>query len=587
MFALRVIRHILPGACFLFCCCTSALAQVPTRIEPPAVMPAGPGSSQDQFQRFRQRQQQLDLLPPPDSDTHYDNPGPLKGTGRCVKIWHVSIEGAPHLNKAARQGVIQSYAGRCLGVEDFNHALDDINRAYVQQGNVTSRAYLPEQTLQQGSLRIVVIEGSLSSIRFAGISARHHEMMGFPRLRTHLLNLRDLEQGLDQMNRMPNWSARMQIVPADIPGSSTVVIQQQDPGILHGQIWADNNGQYQTGHETGHALLTVQDALGLLDMWSVEYDHSLVGNAGHRGTQYLNASGSVPYGRWTVFGVYWMSDDVYHLQTLGEDYRLGGDRRDIQFGVSRVIARNDLGVTTLQALYELKSFNSTLDHVRLETQSARQASVVAQASESLKALGGLWYVTLGVRFGTEGAGTRTAFPHPTASEPHTRYVKPALDIDGYEPLPFGFSWHVSLHGELSTRNQYATEQLQLGGPYTVRGFLSQMLVGNKGLYLRDDISYRIASLDLHERCGAYRSLCRVLVDGTELYGIIDGGFVKLGYRADNIPPALRGGSIAGAGFGVRKVAGTVFWGASATHSIARGPLPDEGWIAAFQAGVRF
>ncbi|WP_025824752.1 ShlB/FhaC/HecB family hemolysin secretion/activation protein [Asaia astilbis] len=586
MFALRVIRLPLAGV-FCLLSCSVAVAQTPMAAAPPAVMPAGPGSSQDQFQRYRQRQQQLDMLPPPDSNTQFHNPSPLKGGGNCVQVWTLSIENAPHLGDAAKRGVMQRYSGRCLGVDDFNHALDDIKRAYVQQGNVTSRAYLPEQSLQSGRLRLVVVEGTLSSIRFTGMAARHHELMGFPGLRDHLLNLRDLEQGLDQMNRMPNWSATMQIVPGEKSGSSSVVVQQMNPGVLHGQIWADNNGQYQTGHETGHAMLTAQDALGLLDMWSVEYDHSLVGQAGHRGTQFFSADGSIPYGKWSIFGGFWMSDDVYHLQSLGEDYRLGGRRRDFRVGVSRVVARNSLGVTTLQALYELKSFNSTTNHVRLFTQSARQASVATQASESLKALGGLWYVTLGVRFGTDGVGTRSAFAHPIASEPHTRFVKPSLDIDGYEPLPFGLSWHVSLHGELSSRNQFATEQLQLGGPYTVRGFLSQMLVGNKGLYVRDDVSYRLAPLNLHEKCGAYSGFCRAFVDGTEFYGIIDGGFVKLGYRADNLPPALRGGSIAGAGFGLRKVSGTLFWGASATHAIAHGPLPDEGWIAAFQAGVRF
>lgn len=585
MISKKTLRSALGALSFVAPC----VAQGAPDAGMPAVgLPAGAGSSQDQFQRYQQRQQQLDMLPPPNSDTQILTPPRQSSAAKgCVDVKSLTIEGASHLSAATRAMLSARYTGRCLGVSDFNHALDDINGAYMAQGHVTSRAYLPEQSLQDGHLRIVVVEGMLSGFQFEGISPRFHEATAFPGLHGRILNLRDLEQGLDQMNRLPNWSAKMQIVPGSVPGTSAVRIRQPAPGYIHGQIWADNNGQYETGHEAGHAMLTAQDVLGLLDMWSVEYDHSLVGDAGRRGTQYISANGSIPFGTWTVFGGWWMSDDVYHLQTLGEDYRLGGRRKDFRFGVSRVVARNRIGVTTLQAFYELKSFNSTLDRVRLQTQSARQAYVVAQASESLKAWGGVWYMTLGMRFGVGAVGTHSAYDNPGEADPHTQYVKPTLDIDGYRPLPLGLLWHTSVHGEYSTRNLFTTDQLQLGGPYTVRGFLRQMLLGNDGIYIRNDVSWRFARPGMNQGCGAYTGFCRLFVEGAELYGILDGGMTRAGYRSRALPPALKGGNIAGAGIGIRKTTGFLFWNANITHAIARGPLPHEGWIAAFQAGVRF
>ncbi|BCK76869.1 hemolysin activation/secretion protein [Acetobacter aceti NBRC 14818] len=571
----------------------SALA-APAGAEPPAggfgnmPLPAGPGSAQDQFQRYQQRQQDLNMLPPPDNSTQILNePKESTSSTHCVEVKSISIEGADHLSPGDRHTIIQRYAGRCLTTGDLNHALDDVNGSYLAQGNVTSRAYLPEQSLSSGHLRIVVIEGKIAGFLFEGIEPRLHEVAAFPGMRDHILNLRDLEQGLDQMNRLPSWSARMKIAPGKNPGETQVRILQPAPGIFHGQVWADNNGQPETGRETGHAMLRADDALGLLDMWSVEYDHSLVGDAGRRNTQYISANGSIPFGKWTVFGGWWMSNDVYHLQSMGEDYRFAGKRKDFRFGVSREVLRNQIGVTTLQAFYELKSFSSTLDRTRLETQSARQGSVVAQASESLKAWGGIWYITLGMRFGVRGVGTHSNFPDPGAADPHTQYVKPTLDIDGYKPLPFSLLWHTSIHGEYSTENQFTSQQLQLGGPYTVRGFLSQMLVGNDGLYMRNDLSYPLTGAGMSDHCGAYRGFCRLFVEGTEVYGILDVGMTRAGYRSNTLPPALKGGNIAGAGIGFRKTRGPIFWMANITHSIARGPLPQEGWIAGFQAGVRF
>jgi hemolysin activation/secretion protein len=551
-------------------------------------LPAGPGSSQDQFQRYQQRQQQLDMLPPPESDTQFITAPHIKNpTHICVPIANVTIENAPHLSAIERRTVMARYGGRCLMVADLNHALDDINGAYLVQGYVTSRAYLPEQSLRDGTLRIVVIEGAIDGFAFSGISSRWHQDAAFPGLKGHILNLRDLEQGLDQMNRLPSWSAKMQIVPGDRPGTSAVKITQSPPEILHGQVWTDDNGQYETGHETGHAQLRADDPLGMLDMWSVEYDHSLVGSAGQRGTQYISANGAVPYGLWTLSGGWWMSDDVYHLQTLNQDYRLAGRRKDFRIGLSRVVARNRVGVTTLQAGYELKSFLSTLDHTQLYTQSARQASVSVQGTESLKAWSGIWYITLGMQFYVGDVGTHSSITQPGAGDPHTRYVKPTLDIDGYKPLPGGVLWHTSVHGEYSTRDQFSTQQLQIGGPYTVRGFLSQMLLGNDGIYLRNDFSWTLAHPGMARHCGIYIGICRSFVEGAELYAIFDVGMTRAGYRSATLPSALRGGNIAGSGVGFRKSSGVLFWDASATHAVARGPLPAEGWIAAFRVGVRF
>ncbi|MBB2174106.1 ShlB/FhaC/HecB family hemolysin secretion/activation protein [Gluconacetobacter asukensis] len=551
-------------------------------------LPAGPGSSQDQFQRYQQRQQQLDMLPPPDSNTQFITAPHTRTPSRtCVPITSVAIENAPHLPIIELRTVMARYSGRCLLVADLNHALDDINGAYLAQGHVTSRAYLPEQSLRDGTLRIVVVEGGLDGFAFSGVRPRWHETAAFPGLKGHILNLRDLEQGLDQMNRLPSWSARMQIVPGRRPGTSSVKITQSSPGILHGQVWADDNGQYETGHETGHAQLRADDPLGMLDMWSFEYDHSLVGDAGRRGTQYISANGAIPYGPWTLSGGWWMSNDVYHIETLNQDYRLAGRRKDFRIGLSRVVARNRVGVTTLQAGYELKSFLSTLDRTRLYTQSARQASVSAQGTESLKAWGGIWYITVGIQFYVGGVGTYSSITYPGAGDPHTRYMKPTLDIDGYKPLPGSVLWHTSLHGEYSTRDQFSTQQLQVGGPYTVRGFLSQMLLGNDGLYMRNDFSWMLAHPGTANHCGTYTGFCRVFVEGTEFYAIFDVGMTRAGYHSTTLPPALRGGNIAGSGIGLRKSSGVVFWDASATHAIARGPLPAEGWIAAFRAGVRF
>lgn len=258
--------------------------------------------------------------------------------------------------------------------------------------------------------------------------------MAFPALHGKILNLRDLEQGIEDMNRLSHWGARMRIIPGAKAGTSTVVISAPKHGVLHGQVWFDNYGQKITGQETGHAMLTAENPLGLLDLWSVEYDHSLVGQAGQRGTSYLSVNGSIPFGYWTVFGSWWHSEDEYPLRGLSDLYHLSGGRRDWRLGISRVLLRNSLGITSFQVSYERKSFGSEINHTVIDTETARQSFVNLQVSESLKGWGGVWYITGGLKVAVAGAGTWSNIAHPGLQEPHSSYLKPSLDIDGYKPL---------------------------------------------------------------------------------------------------------------------------------------------------------
>lgn len=549
-------------------------------------LPAGPGSAQEQFQRYRQHQNQLNALPPPESVLRVaPQQLPNEEAPTCIDIHHVEIKRADHLPPALIKKLAAAFENRCLTMKDLNDIVNRLNAAYMERGYITSRAYLPEQKLSSGVLSIVIVEGKLSGIDMTGRPLRWVLPMAFPGLKDHILNLRDLEQGVEQMNRLPHFGAQMKIRPAQDVGASRVVITAPRTGILHGQLWADNNGQRVTGREVGHALLTAENPLGLLDLWSIEYDHSLRGpDHGARGTSFLSANGSIPFGAWTMFGSWWQSQDAYPLHARTEIYHLSGSQTDWSVGFSRTLWRHHNGVTTGQVSFERKTFGSQVNHTNIDSQSGRQVYVNSSVSESLKVGQSSWYITGGVKIAVDGAGTWNAYPQPAWNEPHRSSVKPTLDIDGYVPLSPQWLWHTSMHAEISTRDQNPTNELQVGGPYTVRGFLAQAFIGNNGGYMRNDISW---TPDFKaEKCGVYKGLCAPILQGIQLYGAVDFGIVRNGFASSSTPAVLKGGEMAGVGLGVRKTSGIVFWNVILTHAIARGPLPAEGLITLFNAGIR-
>ncbi|VVN73478.1 hypothetical protein PS687_05701 [Pseudomonas fluorescens] len=86
---------------------------------------------------------------------------------RCFPIKTIELAGADTLSEGERAELIKPYIGQCLGVPQLNEVLKVITDRYLAQGLVTSRAYLPQQDLSSGNLKIQVVEGKLESLKGA------------------------------------------------------------------------------------------------------------------------------------------------------------------------------------------------------------------------------------------------------------------------------------------------------------------------------------------------------------------------------------------------------------------------------------
>ena len=263
---------------------------------------------QAEQERDRHRQQQLERTRPP-AGRWPEEPGvPTPPAGsECVDLRHIRVDGVTLLTASAIDAVVAAYENRCLAVEDLNGVLQQLSFLYVEQGYVTSRAYLPEQDLSDGSLEIVVVEGFLERIVMNGEPGRHAGRIGaaFPRLEGRLLNLRDLEQGLDQLNRLPSNQATIELAAGAELGGSVLQVSTDQGKRWHAAVATDNLGGAFTGQQQTRLALGYDDLLGINDRWSASYQRSMAGHP-------LDFSGrppfsdtvtgdlALPYGYWAL-----------------------------------------------------------------------------------------------------------------------------------------------------------------------------------------------------------------------------------------------------------------------------------------------
>lgn len=86
---------------------------------------------------------------------------------RCFLIKTIELKGADSLSASERERLLKPYIGQCLGVTQLNELLKVITDHYIEKGLVTSRAYLPQQDLSAGHLKVLVVEGKLEGLKGA------------------------------------------------------------------------------------------------------------------------------------------------------------------------------------------------------------------------------------------------------------------------------------------------------------------------------------------------------------------------------------------------------------------------------------
>lgn len=213
----------------------------------------------------------------------------------CFRIDHMSLAGdaAERFQWALAAASLPADAatGRCLGSHGINIVMARVQNALVQKGYVTTRVLAAPQDLKSGTLTLTVLPGRIRAIRFTEDSnPRATPWNALPARPGDILNLRDIEQGLENFKRVPTAEADIQIVPAGDagarPGESDLVIRWHQGIPFRISATVDDSGSSQTGKYLGSVTLSFDDWWTLNDLFYASLNHDLGGgDPGARGTR--------------------------------------------------------------------------------------------------------------------------------------------------------------------------------------------------------------------------------------------------------------------------------------------------------------
>lgn len=425
----------------------------------------------------------------------------------CFRIDRIVLEGedARDFQWAVRAAspAQDPATGRCLGTEGINLVMKRVQNAIIARGYVTTRVLSAPQDLTGGTLTLSVLPGRFRNAAYVDPSTARATLGNvLPVHRGQVLNLRAIEQGLENFQRVPTVTADIRIAPAEgegaEPGQSDLMIAWEQRLPVRASVTLDDSGSRSTGKLQANGTLSLDNPLGLNELFYVSVGRGVFNGAG-KSTDSWTTHYDVPYGYW-LFGATASAYD-YSQNVAGafETYEYSGESRNAEARIDRLLFRN--------ARYKLgaygrgwwKESRNAIDDTEIEVQRRRTAGWELGVNQKVFMGAATLDASIAYRRGT-GAFEALRSPEELA---HAFDPEIALDgtsrmrlitADAQLNIPFQLGkqrlrYTAAWRAQWNRSPLSPQDRFSIGGRYSVRGFDGESsLSGERGWTLRNDLS---------------------------------------------------------------------------------------------------
>ncbi|NET01060.1 MAG: ShlB/FhaC/HecB family hemolysin secretion/activation protein [Sphaerospermopsis sp. SIO1G1] len=219
-------------------------------------------------------------LPPleelfPQQQTEPTNPQPsVEEIPGKITINRFEVIGSTVFSQAEFAQKLQSLTNKPIAFVELLQAKEIINQLYLERGYITSGAFIPPQELQDGVVKIQVIEGKVAEINISGLQRLKPSYI---RSRLALATKQPLEQnrllqGLQLLQLDPliaNLSA--ELAAGSRPGMSILEVKIKEADAFSAQMSIDNQRSPSVGSVRRQLQISHNNLLGFGDRLRAGY----------------------------------------------------------------------------------------------------------------------------------------------------------------------------------------------------------------------------------------------------------------------------------------------------------------------------
>lgn len=465
--------------------------------------PVSPLTQQEQLEQARradearserlQRPERVEIEGIPDlKESKPITPGGPSFYIRQIRLEGMEPEFAFLWDKAAE------FEHREMDLAAINETARKLNQALLDKGYATSRVTIPEQKLEHGVLTLAVQAGRIHDFVYSKDSHDMTWRTAFPCRPGDILNVRKLEQGLEQMQGVSSQTVSMRLLPAAEAGMSDIELTVKRTKPVHGLISVDDSGLSSTGRLQLNANIAVDSPFYANDLLQIGLNGDGAMDGYERGTRSQNIYYRIPYGRETFSISYYRYKYHQTVHSIPYDFISGGETDVTTLTWEHLMSRDQRSKASFDMSLRKRNSHNFINDVEIPIQTLHTTALELGISKVLYGQNYTVYGRVGHRMGLGWFG---AMPeNDYADGPKTRYHMWLFDFDYQRPFTMGHRpavYTASFHGQWTMAGDrlYGVDMISMGNRYTVRGFDGEYtLMGESGWYLRNEVASSIPQL---------------------------------------------------------------------------------------------
>ena len=439
------------------------------------VPPAGEsGVSQKALEQsqpeFHPPEEELSPLSIKDSRTVVD-----PGAGPRFIVKEFKVTGNTLIDDAILAPILEVGDGLEVTLGILHLIAQEINSEYATRGYVLTRAYVPEQEIENGIVIIQVVEGRLGKIEVNGnerfkeedIQARLQPLQGDPAIKESTL-----EKYLLGLNAIQGLKVKAILKPGEEFGTSDLSLQTKESRTYRIAFDADNFGSRFTGEQRYGLTGEVGSLFVLGDRLSVR------GVKSNEDQNFISPSYSIPIGPYGT---------TFSLSYIFTEFNLGGELAVLNAG-------GEASIFTMDVTHLLFQTRSSEFHVSLggeirdfENGLAGAPSSDDKLRDAYLAAGGFFKDPLRART-FYNLRLQQGFSERDVSDPlNSRFqgrgdaLVSSFDVTRYQSAFIGKTYlMVMAKGQVVSKRVLSPDQFAIGGFGSVRGYPLAEAAGDNG-----------------------------------------------------------------------------------------------------------
>lgn len=182
--------------------------------------------------------------------------------GPKFHVTSIHITGQDVYKEAVLLPLVKDAQGKDVTLADLNKLADKISKYFHDQGYLVAAAYIPAQSIQNGTVEIKVVVG-----KYGKIEVKNTSELVKSRISAFLSNLKSgdyvkrdsLERALLLLNDTSGISVKANLAPGKAQGTTDLKVEVKNSQKIVGTVSLDNYGNCYTGNDRSNLSITVNN----------------------------------------------------------------------------------------------------------------------------------------------------------------------------------------------------------------------------------------------------------------------------------------------------------------------------------------